>query len=90
MTLNRDRRYRIGFWILLGAVTLLRLGLAARFGLSTDESHYVIANSSLSFFKSSSAFSGCNPFDRVWNISFQKILEFSLPAKKNMLFQTLL
>jgi len=39
---GNQARYRRAFWILLGVATLVRLALAGRFGLSTDEAHYVL------------------------------------------------
>jgi len=35
-------KYQRLFWILLISVTLVRLGIVGLFGLSTDESHYVL------------------------------------------------
>ena len=37
-----QQTYRNLFWLLLFSVTLFRLAIAGRFGLGTDESHYVL------------------------------------------------
>ncbi|MBN1669602.1 MAG: glycosyltransferase family 39 protein [Kiritimatiellae bacterium] len=37
-----DNRYRLGFWLVLGVLTAARLCVIGGFGLSTDESHYVM------------------------------------------------
>jgi Dolichyl-phosphate-mannose-protein mannosyltransferase len=39
---SSQKTYRLLFWLLLAAATLFRLGMAGRFGLGTDESHYLI------------------------------------------------
>jgi 4-amino-4-deoxy-L-arabinose transferase-like glycosyltransferase len=40
--MHRPETYRRAFWILLVATTLVRLLLIGRFGLGTDEAHYVL------------------------------------------------
>jgi len=39
---SSQQTYRTLFWLLLGAVTVFRLAIANRVGLSVDESHYVL------------------------------------------------